>query len=151
MRASGSIVLLMLLGCQDRQQPTPDPIGEQFWLTAGSFTLSLAMYRDGDRIELREDDSSRALGTLTPAGLSAWDDAVVNIDPSVVANLPRCAINDGADTCLELDVEGEALEFCYCASPTPPEVAGFDPYFTGLAQALLDCESTEHLDVDPCE
>lgn len=140
---------LLLLGCES--DDPPKPIGERVWIAAGGFDpCSLEMYRDGERVELRACDH-RGVGTLTPAGVSAWDDAVASVDPTIVPDLPRCAFVDGIDICFDLEGNGDLFAMCYCADAPPPEVAEFDAYFGGLVTALHECESSEHVVIDLCE
>jgi hypothetical protein len=145
---------LLLLGCGRDEPPEPvDPIGELVWVAAGGFDPScyLEMYRDGERIEFRACDH-RAVGTLTFAGVSAWDDAVASVDPAAVPDFRVCAPADGIDICFDLEGNGDLFAMCYCAlDPPPPEAVEFDAYFGGLVIALHECESSEHIVIDLCE
>jgi hypothetical protein len=144
---------LLLLGCgRDDQTEPPDPIGEQVLIAVGGFeSCGPEMYRDGERIEYRACDH-RVVGTLTPAGVSAWDDAVASVDPAIVPDLPKCSGSDGTDICFDLEGNGDVFAMCYCTLVAPPpEVAEFDAHFQGLVEALLACESTEHIVIDLCQ
>lgn len=152
MRIGCSLLLGLLLGCAPEHVQPNDPIGEPFWITAGGWTNdAVFMYRDGDQIELRRNDLRVALGTLTASGLSAWSDAVASVDPNAVDNLPVCAPSDGVDTCIDVGIHSDhPLGVCYCTDNPPPDVTQLDAYFGGLASALLECETSEHIVIDLC-
>lgn len=144
------VLALLLLGC-GRDDP-PDPPGDPVWVMAGGSNCFLTMSRANERITLFGSCEDHVIGTLTPAGLSAWDDAVASVDPAAVPGLPRCAPTDGIDICFDLEGDGDLFAMCYCADdPPPPEVAELHAYFEALVTALHDCESSDHIVIDLCE
>jgi hypothetical protein len=151
-RERNSILVVLLCACAPEQTEKDEPIGERFWLAAGGWEWHpVEMYRADDQIELQTDYVRRAIGTLTDEGLTAWDEAVASIDPAVVPDLHRCAPADGVDICVDVEHESGPLEVCYCAHNPPAEVAELDAFFTGLVEALNQCESSSHLVIDLCE
>jgi hypothetical protein len=152
-RGCAAIFAALLCACASEGAAEPEPIGPRFWLAAGGFdSTTVEMFRGGDRIELRHSDGYRAIGTLSAEGLAAWDEAVATIDPAIVSDLVQCAPVDGIDICVNVEHESGPLQVCYCAIDPPPlEVAAFDAFYIGLGEALAQCESSPHLEIEQCE
>jgi hypothetical protein len=156
MRIISSLTLALLLACTPAKDEQPDSIGERFMVIAGGWDpgIFVELYRDGDEIELRRDSRRIALGMLTPAGLTAWDEAIASVDPALEPDWSTCAPVDGIDSCLDLELGVEnsgTWGLCYCADDPPPALTDLDAYFAGLAGALLECQPSAHIVIDLCD
>lgn len=132
--------------------PDADPIGSRFFYIAGlSEGQGVEMYRADAQIELREHGKRSAIGTLTSEGLSNWEQAVASLDPALVSSLHTCAGADGIDVCFDVEHESGPLQVCHCGFNPPDELAQFNSFFTGLSEALRDCQSSSDIAIDECE